>query len=70
MASESQKKLQKEESVAQLWVGNIIDVMVYIAMLQTVTDSKERKVLLSCCHQLSSRICVKTEDVLQLSAYF
>ena len=33
-----------------------IDVMVYIAMFRTVTDGKERKLLLSCCQQLSGRI--------------
>ena len=33
-----------------------IDVMVYIAVLRTVTDGKERKLLISCCQQLSGRI--------------
>ena len=33
-----------------------VDVMVYIAMIRTVTHAKERKLLLSCCQQLSGRI--------------
>ena len=37
--------LQKEENVTRLWVGYIeyrCYVMAYIAVLRTVTDSKER----------------------------
>jgi len=37
-------------------VTSNIDVMLYIAVLRTVTDGKEGKRLLSCCEQLSDLI--------------
>jgi len=58
MASEShpENAAKKKKMLGYESVTLSIDVMVYIAVLWTVTDGKKRKLLISCCQQLSGRI--------------
>ena len=52
----SQKMLQKKKMLLGYELVTLnIDIIVYIAVLRTVTDGKERKLLLSFCQQLSGQ---------------